>query len=520
MDKITRRQALQVAGGITFLALTRTAGGLFAAPNTEKKLPDFTVLPYIQPGNGSRLTKDADTLVVCWQTEDAASQFEVSYGPTKKYGWIAVITQTTRLVEQPDAPSTPTAQTEKNAPPTARPCRNYSAALTGLSLGRKYYYRVQENGQTIAEGYATTRTPRGHKIRLVAFGDNSAGTASDHAIAYYAYQARPDFVMNTGDNVYERGLDHEYSRYFFPVYNADVASPATGAPLLRSVPFYTVIANHDVPYHHSDSRFVADFNAHRDSLAYYTAMHMPLNGPAELSSPTPLVGDQADVLTQFQACAGERFPKMANYSFDYGDVHFLCLDSNLYVDPTDTALQHWIEQDLMGTDAPWKFVVYHHPAFNVGHEHYREQHMRVLSPLLEKCGVDLVLHGHEHTYQRTMPIRFRPTDVSKASLTRTSDRRIPGEFDIDRAFDGSKVTKPNGLIYITTGAGGKDLYDAGYDDAPERWQHADDQNAAYIARFYSSLHSLTVIDVDGPAIDLRQINEQGQEIDHIRITKE
>jgi hypothetical protein len=42
--------------------------------------------------------------------------------------------------------------------------------------------------------------------------------------------------MNCGDNVYESGSDDEYQRYFFPVYNADLAGPREGAPLLRSVP--------------------------------------------------------------------------------------------------------------------------------------------------------------------------------------------------------------------------------------------------------------------------------------------
>ena len=89
------------------------------------------------------------------------------------------------------------------------------------------------------EGYFTTRKPRGTPIRFVAFGDNSYGDPGQRAIAWHAHQARPDFVMNTGDNVYEHGLDSEYIRYFFPIYNADVGSPQTGAPLLRSVPFYT-----------------------------------------------------------------------------------------------------------------------------------------------------------------------------------------------------------------------------------------------------------------------------------------
>jgi hypothetical protein len=238
------------------------------------------------------------------------------------------------------------------APPTsARTQRDYSAgqgtngrfnyvcAFDGLALGTEYHYRVRGNGAVIAEGYFTTRQPRGRRIRFASFGDNAYGSPSEHAIAFHAYQAHPDFIMNTGDNVYENGLDDEYRRYFFPVYNADTASLTTGAPLLRSVPFLTVMANHDINGTEPATGFhCANFDASPDALAYYTNFHLPLNGPAAPASPTYVHGAPAR-LADFKACAGDRFPRMANYAFDCGDAHFLCLDSNLYLDPTNAALQ-------------------------------------------------------------------------------------------------------------------------------------------------------------------------------------
>ena len=163
--------------------------------------------------------------------------------------------------------------------------------------------------------------------------------------------------------------------------------------------------------------------------------------------------------------------------------------------------------------------MYHHPAFNVGDEHYREQHMRVLSPLFEAHGVDVCLHGHEHVYQRTVPMRFAPKDTTKAGPSHGSNRLIPGTFTLDTAFDGKTKTKPDGIIYITTGAGGKELYDPGFDDAPEKWVHPEDNNVAYVARFLSSVHSFTVLDLDGPTLTLTQIDETGKERDRIQVTK-
>jgi hypothetical protein len=278
------------------------------------------------------------------------------------------------------------------------------------------------------------------------------------------------------------------------------------------------MANHDVAGKMPDGGAGANFTTNRDSLAIYTAMSLPLNGPESPKYPTPITGPDYTI-NEFKDCAGNRFPQMANYSYDYGDAHFLCLDSNQYVDPRDPDLQAWIEDDLSNTDAIWKFVVYHHPSFNVGGEHYAEQMFRVLAPLFEKHGVDMALHGHEHTYQRTMPLKFVPGDMTSAGDLTSKDRMIPGTFTIDTNFDGVKNLKPDGVIYLTTGAGGKELYEPDFTDSPEKWLHPEDNNVAYVSKFYSRHHSLTVIDIDGKVLKLTQINEFGETVDQITINK-
>lgn len=501
-SKLSRRQFLRSAGGVTFLALSPVGRGLFAFADTRAAVPLFTALPYVQPGPDGKLTPGREVVRLAWQTEKTPAEFVVKFGPGKNYGKQADITRTERWSGDDE---------------DGEGRYNYVTTLDGLESGKRYGYQVACSGRKIAEGYFTTRRGRGEKIRFAAFGDNSFGDISDRAIAYQAYKANPDFVMNTGDNVYDGGLDNEYARYFFPVYNADVAGERVGAPLLRSVPFYTVIANHDVHRKDAQGRPVADFDKDPDALAYYTNMHLPLNGPTP-NYPTLTVG-KAERLERFVQAAGARWPNQANYSYDWGDVHFLCLDSNIYVDPTDESLQAWIAKDLSGTDARWKFVVYHHPPFNVGVEHYQEQHMRALSPLFEAHGVDFCLHGHEHSYQRTMPLRFAPSDTSKAKNLNVKDRRVPGKLTVDRNFDGKTNTRPDGILYITTGAGGKHLYDPGFTDNPSKWTWSDDGNVAYVARFVSDRHSLTIFDVDGDALTMRQIDERGEEMDRIRVVK-
>ena len=504
---LSRRQFLRSAGGITFLALAPTGRGLFAAIGKLKpmSIPVFTALPYVQPGPQAKLVPGAEIARLAWQTENTEARFEVRFGRDDSYAQTAVVERTSR-------------EYGGRGDKTSR--FNYVTAFTGLNLGTEYRYRVRCNDATIAEGYFTTRQPRGKKIRFVAFGDNAFGEPGERAIAYQAYRTNPDFIQNTGDNVYDAGLDSEYTRHFFPVYNADHASPSIGAPLLRSIPFYTVLANHDVEGFMPDSKIpAANFVLYADALAYYTNFHFPLNGVPTPTFPTMHHGPEKR-LADFKACAGARFPTMANYSYDAGDAHFLCLDSNNYTDPTDPVLQAWVTADLKGSDARWKFVSFHHGAFNVGAHHRYEQQMRVLAPIFQENGVNFVLSGHEHNYQRTVPLRFTPKDVTKARAIHTKDRIVTGDFQLDLSFDGEKTTKADGVIYITTGAGGKYLYDPEFNNAPEKWTIPEDGKLAFTAKMISDRHSLTVFDVERDEVLLRQIDEQGNEIDCIRVTKE
>ncbi|MGC4047313.1 MAG: metallophosphoesterase [Armatimonas sp.] len=489
---MTRRRLLEAVGGLTFLALVPVERG-WAADDAPVL---FTALPYLQPGyQGGPVVDGQEQIVVAWQTDNRPAEF---------------------IVEAAGKTFRPS-RVERIHGDDGELCYNYAATLTGLPAGKSVAYRVRMNGKTLATGRVVTRKVKGAPTRFVAFGDNSFGDISDRMIAFQAWKARPDFVMNTGDNVYEDGSDSEYARHFFPAYNALTAGERTGAPLLASVPFYTVLANHDV--HGKDERKwpAADFAKVPDSLGYFTAMHLPLNSKQGLAAPI-MVGPEKDI-SHFKAAAGARFPGMANYSYFYGDAFFLCLDSNLYVDPTDQALQSYVARELENASGFWKFVVFHHPSFNVGGDHYAEQHMRVLSPLFEKYGVTIVFHGHEHNYQRTRPMKFAPGGPGKAANLGSKDRLVPGTFTIDRSFDGANKTRPDGVIYITTGAGGKALYDVDWNARPEKWRHAEDGHADYTARFVSDRHSLTTVDLDSNSLTLVQRDAWGQELDRIRITR-
>ena len=198
---------------------------------------------------------------------------------------------------------------------------------------------------------------------------------------------------------------------YFPIFNAAVASPETGAPLIRSRLSFGAKGNHDAG--------TSDLERDPDGQAYYLNWAVPLNGPytqAGLPNTQIIKGPPAAVAAHL-AIIRATFPRMANYSFDYGNSHWTFIDSNVYVDWSDAYLRNWLARDLAAArDATWKFVVFHHPPFNSSRAHFSEQQMRLVSDIFEHRGVDVVFSGHVHNYQRSHPLTF----LARPAADRTS----------------------------------------------------------------------------------------------------
>jgi hypothetical protein len=319
--------------------------------------------------------------------------------------------------------------------------------------------------------------------------------------------------MITGDIVYDKGLASEYRENFWPIYNADTASPSEGAPLLRSTLFVSAPGNHDIA-----SR---DLGKVPDGMAYFYYWFQPLNGPIGYEGGplvAPILGPEASQQA-FREAAGKAFPRMANFSFDYGNAHWTVLDANATVNWTDRDLQQWVANDLAAAKgATWHFVSFHQPGFNSSKTHFDEQYMRILSPVFEAGKVDIVFNGHVHNYQRTYPMKFVPAEKNNAAPTLdekgklVKTRHVDGKVILDRSFNGQSDTTPEGVIYIVTGAGGQHLYNPEQQDDPASWQE-------FTFKHISKVHSLTVADVDGPTLTIRQLTLDGEEVDRFVVTK-
>jgi hypothetical protein len=118
-----------------------------------------------------------------------------------------------------------------------------------------------------------------------------------------------------------------------------------------------------------------------------------------------------------------------------------------------SVLGNWLIHDLDTSNQTWKFVIYHQPAFSSGNATLRNDQMRNVAKLLEDHDVNLVFNGHEHNYQRTLPLR------SLAGVTASPNPSAPPAVAIDTAFDGAGHTVPDGVIYFVEGAGGNRDFD-------------------------------------------------------------
>jgi 3',5'-cyclic AMP phosphodiesterase CpdA len=186
-----------------------------------------------------------------------------------------------------------------------------------------------------------------------------------------------DFTLMLGDNIYGSKSPHDFRKKFEEPYQ----------PLLDAgVKFYASLGNHD----ETNERMYKPFNMN-----------------------------------------GKQY-----YSFRKGNAQFLALDSN-YMDPEQLK---WIEQQLTASDATWKICFFHHPLYSDGKTHGPSLDLRKqLEPILLAHGVNLVLSGHEHFYERLKPQKginymvlgnsgqLRPHDIRPSQDTEKA-------FDTDRSF--------------------------------------------------------------------------------------
>lgn len=315
--------------------------------------------------------------------------------------------------------------------------------ITGLSAGTKYYYAIggmKDTLQTGAGNYFYTLPVAGSKgvYRIGAFGDCGNNSVNQRNVRNAFIKYLGDDYMNAwillGDNSYPDGADAELQAKFFNIYKDD---------LLKRYPLFPAPGNHD--YH--DIEFSSEVAQRTHEVAYYQNFSMPVDGES----------------------GGVASHTKAFYSFDIGNVHFLSLDSygkekdqyRLY--DTLGPQVEWVKKDLeQNTNHDWVVAYWHHPPYTMGSHSsdgvgelakIRENFIRIL----ERYGVDLILCGHSHDYERTGLIKGHYGQESSFDPAVHNLSSSNGRYDGQRnACPYIKNTPSNeGTVYVVSGSAGQ-----------------------------------------------------------------
>ena len=301
--------------------------------------------------------------------------------------------------------------------------------LTGLPPARRAFYAVGTPGDVLAGGdglhYFDASPAAGAPAdaRFWVLGDPGTGNATAKSVRdqFLAWSAGnpPDLILTLGDNAYPDGTDAEFQTKFFDMFGAT----------LRNTTVWAGFGNHDA---HSAS-------AATETGPYFDAFTLPRNAEA----------------------GGVPSQTEAYYSFDYGDVHFIALDAHESSKALGDPMMTWLQADLDASQSRWTIAYWHQSPYSKG-SHDSDQGMaetlmrQNALPILEAGGVDLVLSGHSHGYERSFLLggHYGTSDTLDPSM-------ILGAGDGRPSGDGAYVKNSQrdephqGTVYVVAGSSGK-----------------------------------------------------------------
>ena len=401
---------------------TATAQSVQAAPTPEPRLEKIH----------SYLTFKGDparSIVVNWWNPAAAGDGTVLYGPTAQYGASATVPAPTKF---------------------------HHVELKNLIPGATYHYQIRSSDGTVGEDNTfTLPSENATEFSFAVSGDNRGnGQADDLTLYHPRHRAeydhiaskQPAFTVNIGDLVNKGSLEGDWINFFNCEQNC-----------LKRAPCLVAMGNHEVQ---GGGAWPADYYFYQLFAPAY-----PANGtPGSSRQPTALG---------------------MNYSFDYGNAHFVFLASYKI---SAASQVEWLDRDLAAARAnpkiKWLFAAMHAPLYSWVEDHPADaKELAAWGPIFDKHHVDVVFAGHNHLYERSHAI--------------AGNRVIAGD---DPA---------RGTIYITSGLGG----------GPFNGEAPGDPQYPFIAKSYSETTGCAFVQIRGAKLELQFINVRDQLIDSFSIAK-
>ncbi len=367
---------------------------------------------------------------------------------------------------------------------------DHEILVDGLQPNTRYYYAVGDSNRVLAGGDAdhffVTPPPAGipKPMRIWVLGDSGTANANAAAVrdAYVAETGgdHTELWLMLGDNAYPLGTDAEYQTAVFAMY----------PELLRQSVLWPTAGNHDT------------YDGANQTWPYFDVFTLPTAGEA----------------------GGVASGEEAYYSFDFANVHFVVLDSTYQDRSPGGAMLTWLVADLADTPQEWIVAFWHHPPYSKGShdsDNLAGNDLQLVEmrenavPLLEDQGVDLVLSGHSHSYERSYLIdgHYGSSDTFVESM-----KLDPGDGEIDG--DGAYV-KPNrgaaggghdGAVYTVAGSSGLLSPGSAVDLGGTGPNHP------AMVRSILAMGSV-VLEIDGNRLDARFLDRDGTVQDRFTVFK-
>lgn len=360
----------------------------------------------------------------------------------------------------------------------------HELVVSGLNPATVYHYTIGIEGSSYhtPDGsyyFKTSPVPGStDPIRMWVMGDFGNGSQAQLAVrdAYMNNftSTHTDLWIWLGDNAYGSGTDEEYQLKNFDVYYE----------AQRNMVIWPCPGNHD--YGSIDLS---------DNGPYYDIFTMPRNGEA----------------------GGVPSNQERYYSFDYGNAHFVSLNTEYLLDIAlpGTAFQQWLEADLAANDKDWVIAFFHQSPYSKGTHDSDENFSRPqffrqnVLPILEQHGVDLVLTGHSHGYERSYLInghygRSNSWDPATMLVNGTNGNESEGNA-YAKYTQGENANK--GAVYAVVGCSG------------QKGSGNNELNHPVMYMSTEDYHGSMVIDLEGMELTARFIDTTGTTLDEFTIRK-
>ena len=372
-------------------------------------------------------------------------------------------------------------------PPSSPTARDHEVILDGLVPSCSHHYRFGTTvdgvlgGGTAAHRFRTAAPPgEPDPFTVWVLADSGTGEAPQRAVrdsllSHLGGDDPPELILHAGDIAYETGTDGEFTARVFGAY----------ASLLSRSCLWPSIGNHD-----ADSLTPA-FQAG----PWFEAFTLPAGG----------------------GMGGVASGNEGHYSFDHHNVHFIVIDTATGDLVPPSTMLDWVTADLQGTLADWVVALFHHPPYSKGTHDSNDGTdsggrlvlaREYLLPLLEAGGVDLVISGHSHGYERTFLIDGAhgygsiPDYATPDLPTLIADGRVIDAGDGDPAGAGAYEKSPGppgvGGVCVVAGHGGRTIGGTGGHPLVVREEF---EHGSCLLRFDGDLLWLENLRVDGAITD-------------------